>query len=336
MNWDKGYSALYYMTRVDPATWRDVERIEITGGSIKREKDGLMQSADIGCINYSPGIEQWIRVYLVANQTGDTQREALFTGLATSPDGDYTARGRMENQLQCYSVLKPADDIYLQRGWYAQTGLHGALIIQRLLSVCPAPVEIAEEESPMLEKPLIAEDNETNLTMAAKILETINWRIRISGDGRIYIEPYPTTASATFDPLEFDVIEPQIKISDDWYECPNVFRAVYDDMTGIARDEDPASMLSIPTRGREVWMTENNVELAKNETIAQYAVRRLKEEQRHFRTAEYDRRYIPELMPGDLINMHYPEQGLDGLFEIESQGIDLGHGARTAEKIIGA
>ena len=43
MDWSKGYSASYYAARVDPVTWRDVERFEITGGSIKRGVDALRE-----------------------------------------------------------------------------------------------------------------------------------------------------------------------------------------------------------------------------------------------------------------------------------------------------
>ena len=42
MDWARGYTSEYYMTVVDPATWRDISRIEITGGSIRRETDGLV------------------------------------------------------------------------------------------------------------------------------------------------------------------------------------------------------------------------------------------------------------------------------------------------------
>ena len=131
MDWSKGYSASYYMTRVDPATWRDIERIEITGGSIKRNADGLMQSADVDCVNYQRG-EIWVRIYLDTNQAGAHAHEALFTGLATSPERSYN--GRMSTSaLNGYSVLKPADDVILPRGWYAPAGMNAAEQVAKLL-----------------------------------------------------------------------------------------------------------------------------------------------------------------------------------------------------------
>ena len=331
MDWSKGYSATYYAKRVDPATWRDLETIKLTGGSIKREPSGLRESADIECVNYDVGVERWIRVYLDTRQDGSAGHEALFTGLATSPDDELDGR-LQKNTLECYSVLKPADDVYLLRGWYAPAGARGGDVIKDLLSVSPAPIMVAED-SPLLSASVIAEDDETRLTMAEKILDAIGWRIRIDGDGTINVEPLPLDPVVTFDPLENDVIETELKISADWYSCPNVFLAIDEDMTGIARDDSPDSPLSTVNRGREVWAMENHCELAQNESIGQYAQRKLIEAQRIQRTAEYDRRYFPGVVPSDLVRLHYPAQKLDGVFNIESQTIELGYGARTSEQV---
>lgn len=331
MDWSKGYSATYYAKRVDPATWRDLETIRLTGGSIKREPSGLRESADVDCINYDIAVEQWIRIYLDTRQEGDAGHEALFTGLATSPDNELNGR-LSQNALECYSVLKPADDVYLLRGWYAPAGANGGDVIRDLLSVTPAPIRVADD-STQLKTSIIAEDAETHLTMAEKVLDAIGWRIRLDGDGTINVEPKPLEPVCTFDPLENDVIETELKISADWYSCPNVYLAIDEDLTGIARDDSPDSPLSTVNRGREVWKVDSNCELGQNESIAQYAQRKLDEAQRIQRTAEYDRRFFPNVVPGDMVRLHYPAQGLDGTFNVESQSIELGYGARTSEQI---
>ena len=333
MDWSKGYSATYYMTRVDPITWRDIGRVNLTGGTISREPDGLMESADIECVGYEDG-EQWVRVYLDARQTGSGTHEPLFTGLATSPDDEIDGT-RVDNKLECYSVLKPAEDVLLLRGWYAGRGANGATVVRQLLSVSPAPI-VCETGAPLLSESIIAEAGESRLSMAHKVMQAIDWRIRIDGDGTVHIEPKPTETSAVLDPLTNDVIEPGIKVSNDWYGCPNVFLAIEDDLTAIARDDSPDSALSTVNRGREVWMCEDGCDLADNETIAEYANRRLREEQQYEQTASYDRRYLPDVRPGDLIRMRYPSQGLDGVYQVSSQKIDLGYAARTSEEVIGA
>lgn len=338
MDWSKGYSASYHMTIVDPVTWRDISTVNVKSGQIKREDSGLMQSASIDCGDYPHGVEQWVRIYLTTKQGGDSERVALFTGLATSPDATISAGRHRLNELECYSVLKPADDIYLMRGWYAPTDISCTTLIEQLLSVSPAPIN-PSVEAPPLRTAIIAEDGETRLTMVERILNAINWRMRIEGDGTITLMEKRDTIDtarevAIFDPLEYDVIETKIKITADWFNCPNVFMAILEDMIGIARDESVNSALSVVNRGREVWMQESDCILSENETIASYAQRRLKEEQRTQQVASYDRRYDPRVMPGDVIRMHYPAQNLDGLYYVSEQSIDLGYGAKTSEQIM--
>lgn len=332
MIWSSGYQVSYYVTRLDPVTWRDIERIEITDGSIKRESNGLRESASIDCTSYPNIVEQWVRVWLDIEQSGSSEHIALFTGLATSPARDFT--GDYEtNTLECYSVLKPASDVYLLRGWYAPAGMRGASVIKDLLSVIPAPVSIAEN-SPALQSHIIAEDSETRLTMIEKILTAINWRLKIEGDGTIRVEPKSSDPVATFDPIDNDVIETEIKVSEDWFDCPNVLMAIDNDLMAIARDDSERSPLSTVNRGREVWRQETSCDLADNETIEQYALRRLKELQKTEKTASYDRRFMPNVYPGDAVRLHYPAQSLDGVFTVSSQSIDLSYAARTSEEII--
>ena len=331
MDWSKGYSASYYMTRVDPLTWRDTEPIRMKGGKISRSPSGLMQSADLECTDYGRGREDYVRVYLDPVQGGQHAHVPLFTGLATSPELDISGRIKT-NTIKCYSVLKAVDDVRLMRGWYAPVGMPGGLIIKELLGVTPAPVTIADG-SPELTEAIIAEGGETNLTMIQRILTAIGWRIRIDGYGAISVEPSAVFPVTMYDPVGADVIETEVKVSEDWYGCPNVFMAISDDVTAIAKDESEKSPLSTVRRGREVWAMESDSNISSTEPIGAYAERRLHELQRVKKTAEYDRRYIPAVMPGDLVMIHYPEQDIDDVYTVESQTIDLSHAARTSEKV---
>lgn len=334
MEWDKGYSASYYMMEVDPITWKDTTRFEIKSGSISRKLDGLRQSAGVECTNYSRDKERYVRIYLDARQSGSGAHEALFTGLATSPDR--SIRGTWsEDSVQCYSVLKPADDVILARGYYAPRGISCTSVLKELLAPIPAPIEF-DSDAPALSYEIVAESGETNLTMVERVLSAIGWNMRIFGDGRIRFEPYGADPMVTFDPISFDVIETEVDVTSDWFDCPNVFMASGNGITTIAKDEDPESPLSIQNRGREVWFYESGIVLNANETIGEYAQRRLMEEQESVVTARYDRRYVPNVLPGDLVRLHYPAQDLNDIYMVSSQTITLGHSARTSEEIIGA
>lgn len=332
VEWSKGYTASYYAERVDPATWRDVGVIGITGGTIKREQTGKRQSADINCVNYRIPIEQWIRIYLDVQQEGASAHEPLFTGLATTPKEDINGTLTL-NALTCFSVLKPAEDVILTRGWYAPAGSNGAELVRQLLSVGPAPI-IMGDSSPHLSEAIIAEDGETNLSMADRILTAINWRLRIDGDGTVNIIQKSSDPVARLDPASNDVIETKVTVEADWYSAPNVYMAVSGGATGIARDDSPDSILSTVNRGREVWKYESGCALASNETIAEYAQRKLKDARKVSQKASYARRYIPEVMPDDVIMMNYPEHGLTGSYLVQSQSIEIGYCAKTTEQIL--
>lgn len=330
MNWAKGFEATYYMTLVDRDTWKDTERIEITGGSVSRSDSNLIESADIDCVSYERG-EQWVRLWLDARQDGaDASHVALFTGLATSPAVSINGMVR-QNSLECYSVLKPADDVPLSRGYFVGGGTNVPdLIKQELLSDSPAPVLI-DGEAPPLAKTLLAENGESKLSMAGKLLTAINWRFRISGDGTIHICPKDNTIVASFDAFDNDVVEPQITVEQDWYACPNVFQAIIDGVAYTARDDNPNSVLSTVSRGREIWVTEENPTLNSGETATQYVNRRLREEQTAIMKVSYNRRFYPDVTIGDCVKMNYPAQKVTGTFRISSSSFSLSYGATVSE-----
>lgn len=330
MDWAKGFSSSYYMTLVDPTTWRDIERIEITDGNISRTNEGLRQSADVDCTDFNPDRERWIRIYLDAAQEGDVVHVPLFTGLSSVPEQSIDG-SRVQYPLTCYSVLKPAEDILLQRGWFAAESFNGAEVVRDLLSVTPAPI-IVEPDAPALSQSIIAENGENHLTMANKVLAAINWRLRISGDGTITVCSMPEEVSSTFG-LDNDVIEPKLTRKADWFSCPNVFRAISDDMTAVARDDAEDSMLSTVSRGREIWVEESNCDLNDGESLEQYAQRRLEELQAVAYSVRYTRRFDPEVLVDDLVRLHYPGQNLMDEYTVISQDINLGHGARTSEEV---
>ena len=332
MDWSKGYSSRYYATIVDRATWQDLSRFEITGGTIERTDSDLLESADLDCINYSETNEQWIRVWLDTIQDGDYLHTPLFTGLATSPKK--SINGVIEKtSIECYSVLKPAQDMLLSRGWYAPIDINGGTLAKRLLSVCGAPIDVAEDAK-NLEYAIIAEDGETNLTMAWKVVIAIGWLIRIRSDGTIYIGPGETKSKWGFGVLENDMLEPNVDVEYDWYDCPNVFRANSGGYSAIARDDDPNSLYSVPARGREIWREENDCDLAEGQSLTEYAKSRLNELQQTAVTISYNRRYHPEILVGDVVSLHYPTQNLDGDYLVTSQSITLGHNAQTSEEAV--
>lgn len=326
-----GYSASYYVCFVDRNSWSDFDRMDITGGSINRNTDALIESADISCTNYPESVERLIRIYMDVRQNGNIAHIPLFTGWATSPERSINGT-LVTNALQCYSVLKPAQDILLPPGWYAPLGTDARYLIEELLKPTGAPINFLD--NPMaLKEAVIAEENENNLSMAELILDTIGFYMRIEGNGSIVIYEKPGDYNreivGSFDYINNDIFELQLTTKYDWYDCPNVFRAIVDDAYAVARDED-----DISERGREIWAQETNCDLKETESISEYAVRRLKELRTVYRTVEYTRRFQPGIYPLDFVTIHYPAQGISGVYQITNQTINLGYNASTSEEVI--
>lgn len=333
MDWTEGYSARYYVSILDKSTMRDIKRIELTGGTIKRTLSDLRESADLDCGSYySSDQEEYVRVWLDTKQHGASSHTPLFTGIATSPDKNYDGY-HISHNVVCYSILKIAQDVLLPKGWYAPVDADGAKMVKKLLSVIGVDVDISGV-SPLLSQAIIAEYNENNLSMADKILTAINWRMRIDGYGNITLEPYSKDPVASFGITLNDIIENGISISYDWFNCPNVFRASMDDSYAIARDDDPESKFSTVSRGREIWAEESSCDLNQNETLSEYAFRRLKELQQVATSVSYDRRFIPDVYPSDVITLNYPAQGVTGNYIVTEQSITLGFNAKTSEEVI--
>lgn len=330
MIWSKGYTSAYYATLVDAKTWRDTKRLELTAGKISRSADELMESADID-ITENIG-EQWIRIWLEAEQ-GGIETVPLFTGLASTPKRNIDGFRETYN-ADCYSVLKPIDDILTERGFYVPAEVPAPNAAARLLRKGIAPVEVADATLPTLAEAIIAEDGETCLTMARRVLDAINWRIRIDGRGVIKIEPDTDVIALKIGSNNDDIMELSITDEQDWFSCPNVLRAISGDLTAIARDDDPESKLSTVSRGREIWAEEGSVTLSDTESLADYAVRRLRELQSPARKITYTRRYHPDVTVGSILHINYPEINLDGDFCVTSQSIELTYGCATNEEAV--
>lgn len=331
MIWSDGYTSSYYITIVDPISWRDIGRIEITGGSVERSTADLLESADLDTTELPNNGEAWVRVWLDAEQGGITH-VPLFTGLASAPSREIDGH-RESYRMECYSVLKPIDDILTERGYYIPAEVPAPQAAARLLRTGIAPVEVAPGDVSLTES-IVAEDGETNLTLAEKVLSSIGWRIRLDGYGTIHVEPKASEIVKVFDANDNDVIELSLSDEYDWYSCPNVFRAVSGDLTAIAKDEDPESPLSTVSRGREIWAEESSVTLGSAESLAAYSYRRLKELQSPARTVNYSRRYDPDVNVGDLVMINHPEIGINATFRITSQSLELGYGCTTQEEAV--
>ena len=328
MDFSHGYTASFYITLLDAVTWTEDDKMDIISGSIRKQNTDIRQSAALTAPGYDAETERWIRIYMDARQNENVSHNAIFTGLATSPkysiNGNTTTR-----EVECYSVLKPLADIKFPRGWYIAAGTNIYSACRQLMRYTPAPYEVADG-GPALSTYIISDDGDSALTMLDRVLNAIGWTLRITGSGLVRFAPPSTQPVAEFGAKAADIIEKTLSVERDYFSAPNVLRATAGDAVATARDENPASPLSIPTRGREVIMSEDDVALGLNEGIAEYATRRLREEHQVAEKVSYTRRYVPEIDIGDIVEFNYNQ--IKGTYKVTSQTINLTYGGKTAEE----
>lgn len=333
MEWDKGFTSVYYVALVDPHTWMDKDRMEILteGGSIKKTCTDLRESASLTFYDYPYSKEMWMRIWMDAYQGNETSHIPLFTGLAVAPRRDIDGR-QSTSKVELYSVLKPAQDVLLPRGWYVPKGANTGRTIIKLLKNTPAPV-VVDDGIPKLYSHIIAEDGESALSMTDKLLDAVGWRMKIEGDGRIHICDYTDKSSLRMDTMHYDIIENELDVEYDYYECPNILRVISEEDSYVARDDDPESIFSTVSRGREIWAEESSVEENTGESLPHYAQRKLKEMQQVGYIVNYKRRFVPNIYTSDIVTLRYPEQKIDGDFIITSQDMDLSFGCAVSEEV---
>ena len=328
MDYTRGYRASFYAALVDPASWMDVERMTIISGSVNNIASGLRQSANIKVKDFDRENEHWLRVYMDVRQGEDIDHVALFTGLASAPreDSDGVVA---TSDLNCYSVLEPLDTPVLI-GTYIARGVDAGNAMKSLLAATPAPVDIAKG-TPALEDYIVAEDNETSLSLLEKVLDAIGWHMYIEGDGTITIRPQDEEPAAVFAPGGTNVLEKTLSKARDWFKAPNVYRVSSGNVVAEAVDSDPNSPLSTVSRGRQVVKTERDVTLGSDEGLAEYAKRKLAEAQQIAETADYTRRFVPTVHVGDAVKINYDR--LQGTYKVVSQTINIAHNGQTQEQV---
>ena len=233
--------------------------------------------------------------------------------------------------LECYSVLKPAEDKELPPGWYFPEGgdpIAGAF--ELLADTLKCPVEPAESDI-RTDEPKIAESNETALSMAQYLLKDTDHYIAIDGRGRVSIKKKKDDIVSIFDTYENDILMPEITDESDIFEIPNILRV--SDSSGnyeTIYNDDVNSDTSIEKIGWEKWASEQ-VTLDYGETLLSKGAERMEEISKSVRKINYKREFDPNVKVNDVALYLLPQQGIIGTFRVISQSYEIGNGVTVNE-----
>ena len=330
MNWNQGYTSTFRLYSVDPSTWGDSTEIEhLASASITKDSESsLIEDAEIS-IDGNP-VKGYVRLVLEAKNTTGMARANLGTFLVTSPKK--AIKGTLKTlDLECYSVLKPADDKILPPGWYFPEGGDPIAGAFELLADClQCPIEPAESDI-RTNEPKIAESNESVLSMVRYLLSDTNYNIVIDGRGCVSIKKKSDEIVRMFDTMENDVLMPDITDESDIYDIPNVLRVT--DNNGnyeTVYNNEENSDTSIDNLGWEKWNSEQ-LSLDDGETLLSKGAERMEELSKSKRKISYDREFDPDVCINDVALFMLPQQEIVGTFRIVSQSLSIGEGVTVKE-----
>lgn len=332
----------YYI--VDPGTWKDVKPLRnVKSSSITRDLETeTLGSASIE-IDGSIG-ESYIRIYLVTDQNGISEKHPLATVLVQTPSSKFDGRVKSVS-LDAYTPLIELKENQPPLGYFTPKDANIMEEAYRLTSEhLRAPV-VAAASDVKVYKDFVANSDDTWMTYLTDLISNAKFYFDLDEMGRILYSPQQDTASLqpvwTYDDGNSSILYPEITIDHDLYGIPNVVEVIYSDANDqyYARvvNDDVNSPISTVNRGREIVQRIDNPEFAGEPTqamIDEYAEQYLRKVSTLQYTASYTHGYCPVRL-GDCVRLNYKKAGLDGVkARVISQTIKCEPGCPVSERAV--
>lgn len=336
MIWNDGYTARYHLHRVNRDTWENADELDgVLSVSIERDGTGDAPMLESGSAEVLADVgaefgEGYYRVSMDAMSGAERQHVDIATLYFRSSSGT-TDYGVCELQIDCKSVLFPADERKLIRGEYAQKGVDGAQYAAELLRACVhAPVTVATAFT--LDEHIVFDIGDSYLEAAWRVLKAGGCIIQINGRGEISIVKKPTTPALVLDSVNASLLMPTVKPSIDYDGIPNRYTAIDEFETVTIENNDRNSVTSIPARGYVKDEVDESPARVDGETLTAYARRKLREMSTVDDMRVYDREYYPDVYPYSIVRGNLPNVGIDGDLVVRSQSLKIEHGIKVTEK----
>lgn len=332
----------YYI--VDPATWKDVRRIEnVKSCSVNRDESVETQGSVTIDIAESIG-EAYIRAYLITIQNGIREKHPLGTFLIQTPASSYDGRSRGFS-MDAYTPLLELKEKSPPLGYSVFKDENIMDCAYRIIrEKVRAPVVKATCDK-KLYNDFVANVNDTWLTFASDLVGMAKHKLTMDEMGRILFDPVQETAALqpvwTYNDDNSSILYPEISMNHDLYGIPNVVEVLYANGAGYyyARvvNDDSNSPTSTISRGREIVHRVIDPDIGGNPTeghVQEYAERLLKT----LSSIEYEVTYTHGYCPvrvGDCVRLNYSRAGLNNVkARVISQTIKCEPGCPVTEKAV--
>ena len=332
----------YYI--VDPKTWKDIELIDtVKSSTIQRDSEAeTLGSATID-MTESVG-ESYIRIYLITIQNGLRERHPLGTFLVQTPSLNFN--GRLQNiSVDAYTPLIELKESPPPLGYSILKNSNVMDFAYRLARERARAPVVKTECNTLLGMNFTASTDDTWLTFLSDLIANAKYNFALDEMGRILLSPYQDTASLqpvwTYNDDNSSILYPEISVDRDLYGIPNVVEVIHSNGAGYyfvrAVNDDPNSVTSTVSRGREIIHRVNNPDLVGKPTESQvkdYANQLLRELSVLEYTVTYTHGYCPVRL-GDCVRLNYARAGITNIkAKVISQTIKCEPGCPVTEKAV--
>jgi len=343
-DWTKSMQQTFEYYIVNPATWKDVRRINnVKSGSITRD----LGVETLGSATFDieePLGECYIRVYLITIQNGAKDKYPLGTYLIQTPSSKFDGKNKIVS-VDAYTPLLELKENPPPIGYSV---LKDTNIMETAYKITKeqvrAPV-VAAACTETLFSDFVANTDDTWMTFLNDLMANAKYTFSLDELGRILFSPKQDMASLqpvwTFDDSNSSILYPEINMDYDLYGIPNVVEVIYssDDRCYYSRvvNDDSNSPTSTVSRGREIIHRVTEPILYGNPTdeqVNEYAVRLLRSLSSIEYTVNYSHGYCPVKI-GDCVRLNYSKAGLNGIkAKVISQSIKCEPGCPVSEKAV--
>lgn len=332
----------YYI--VDPKTWKDIELID-TVKSSTIQRDAEAETLGSATIDMTESVgESYIRIYLITIQNGLRERHPLGTFLVQTPSLNFN--GRLQNiSVDAYTPLIELKESPPPLGYSILKNSNVMDFAYRLARERARAPVVKTECNILLGMNFTASTDDTWLTFLSDLIANAKYNFALDEMGRILLSPYQDTASLqpvwTYNDDNSSILYPEISVDRDLYGIPNVVEVIHSNGAGYyfvrAVNDDPNSVTSTISRGREIIHRVNNPDLVGKPTESQvkdYANQLLRELSVLEYTVTYTHGYCPVRL-GDCVRLNYARAGITNIkAKVISQTIKCEPGCPVTEKAV--
>lgn len=332
----------YYI--VDPKTWKDIDLID-TVKSSTIQRDAEAETLGSATIDMTESVgESYIRIYLITIQNGLRERHPLGTFLVQTPSLSFN--GRLQNiSVDAYTPLIELKESPPPLGYSILKNSNVMDFAYRLARERARAPVVKTECNTLLGMNFTASTDDTWLTFLSDLIANAKYNFALDEMGRILLSPYQDTASLqpvwTYNDDNSSILYPEISVDRDLYGIPNVVEVIHSNGAGYyfvrAVNDDPNSVTSTVSRGREIIHRVNNPDLVGKPTESQvkdYANQLLRELSVLEYTVTYTHGYCPVRL-GDCVRLNYARAGITNIkAKVISQTIKCEPGCPVTEKAV--